>query len=250
MPSRRQQSELRRLAGMLRSASAPVALTGAGMSTESGIPDFRGPDGLWQNKTFEELANIGSFRARPAQTWEFYRHRLAGMENAEPNAGHLALAELERLGLLHRVITQNVDGLHARAGSREPLEVHGSLRFADCLDCGGHFTMDAALERADSDGVPRCRCGAALKPGITMFGEMLPPAIDEAYALVASSDLLIACGSSLQVQPVANFAWMMKEQGGRLAIINRGSTGFDHLADVRIEGALGEMLPALLHELT
>jgi NAD-dependent deacetylase len=234
------------LAGLLGAARSAVALTGAGISTESGIPDFRGPDGLWRDQTLEELAHLDTFEREPQLTWEFYRLRLQGMEDKEPNRGHLALASLERQGLLKAVITQNIDGLHARAGS-DPVEVHGTLRKAECLACRIRVPMETALAAVGPDGVPLCeRCGGPLKPGITLFGELLPEeAIDRAYQLVAASDLLLVCGSSLMVWPVSSFPRMVKAQGGQLAILNRGVTDFDADADVRLDGALGELLPAL-----
>jgi NAD-dependent deacetylase len=248
--SARQLQDLKRLAGLLEQAECAVALTGAGISTESGIPDFRGPDGLWRDKRLEELADLQTFQREPQTTWEFYRLRLKLMEEKEPNAGHRALNLLERRGLLKGIVTQNVDGLHWKAGS-EPLEVHGTLQKAECLSCLIRVPMAAALEDADEQGVPRCRrCGGPLKPGITLFGELLPEAVDVAYKLVERCDLLLVCGSSLMVWPVSSFPWMVQEHGGRLAILNRGVTDFDARADIRLDGALGELLPALCAQLS
>src|SRR5581483_122163 len=130
------ERELERLAELLGRGARTLVLTGAGVSTESGLPDYRGANGLWRNRRFEELASIEAWRAEPEEFWSFYRERLAALRSAEPNAGHLAIAELERRGLVHRVITQNVDGLHRRAGSAAPLEVHGTLAELECLGCG------------------------------------------------------------------------------------------------------------------
>src|SRR5256714_9078080 len=155
------------LATLLRERQPCVVLTGAGISTESGIPDFRSPTGIWAQYDPMEYATIDAFRRDPVKVWEFYGLRLDTLAKAEPNAGHLALAELERRGLVRAVVTQNIDGLHQRAGSREVIEVHGSIRTARCLACGEQTPLDRAM--------PRCpRCGEIMKPGVVMFGELLP----------------------------------------------------------------------------
>ncbi len=249
-------ADLDALAARVRAARCAVALTGAGMSTESGLPDYRGVGGLWRNRRFEELASIAAFRREPAEFWAFYRERLAALAGARPNAGHRALAALERAGLLRRVITQNVDGLHRGAGS-EPLEVHGSLAAAECLGCRRRVPAAEAERRsaAAPDGIPRCDApehGAGappLKPAVVLFGEMLPPAMDEALELLAGCDLLLVLGSSLAVHPVAGVAAMVHERGGAVAIVNRGETGADALAAVRIDAPLGETLTALVARL-
>jgi Sir2 family len=159
--------KLRTLADLIPASKRMVVLTGAGMSTESGLPDYRGAEGLWKNRRFEELADIETFRREPVEFWEFYRQRLAVLDGAQPNPGHLALAALERAGLVERVITQNIDGLHTAAGSKDVLEVHGSLRESICLACGARYPPTETEQRADAaaDGVPRCDCGPVLKPG-------------------------------------------------------------------------------------
>jgi NAD-dependent deacetylase len=216
-------SDVAALARLVRRSRRTVALTGAGISTESGIPDFRSAAGVWRGVDPMRVAHISVAREQPGRLWDFYRERLSLLRGARPNAAHEALARLERAGLLACLVTQNVDGLHAAAGSR-PLEVHGSLREAECLECGRRFPMTEALRRAGGSGVPRCACGAALKPGVVLFGELLPDAaIERAYEEAGRCELLLALGSSLEVWPVAELP----------------------AGHVRIEGALGTVLPAL-----
>ncbi len=237
-----------RLRQLLHGARRAVALTGAGISTESGIPDFRSGRGIWAEFDPLEVGHISAFRRDPARVWRFYRLRIDVVRQAQPNAGHHALAQLERDGRLARVITQNVDGLHRAAGS-DALEVHGALDRVDCLRCGARLGIEEAERRmaADPEGVPRCDCGAPLKPGVVLFGEMLPEhAIDEAFALAASCDLLLAAGSTLEVHPVGGLPDVARRAGAVLAIVNRGPTAYDDDCDLRIEGALGDVLPRIV----
>ncbi len=237
-----------RTAELLAAAHAAVVLTGAGVSTESGIPDFRGPDGLWQDAEVARLAQIETFRREPAAVWDFYAGRFAGVQRAEPNAAHRAIAALQASGRVARLITQNVDGLHRRAGS-DAIEVHGSLDVARCQACGSELPMADALARraAAPDGVPRCHCGGVLKPGVVMFGELLPEAaIDAAMEAVEDCDLLIAAGSSLGVHPIAGLVEVAKGSGAAVAILNREPTPYDGMADVVDRRALGESLPELV----
>jgi NAD-dependent deacetylase len=217
-----------------------VVLTGAGISTESGIPDFRSAGGIWAQYDPMEYATIDAFRRDPEKVWEFYALRLGVLAEAEPNAGHLALAELERRGLVQAIVTQNVDGLHQRAGSREVIEVHGSIRTATCLECGS----EAALERP----APRCsRCGAIMKPGVVMFGELLPgETMEQATELARAAGLLLVVGSTLEVYPVASLPDETLSSGGALAIVNRGPTAYDGRADIKVDGGAGETLVRLL----
>ncbi len=242
------ERELERLAELLGRCARALVLTGAGVSTESGLPDYRGAHGLWRNRRFEELASIEAWRSEPEEFWSFYRERLAALRGAEPNAGHLAIAELERRGLVDRVITQNVDGLHRRAGSVAPLEVHGTLAEVECLGCGWRGPSRLADEQlaggARTATCPSCR--AVLKPAVVLFGELLPPAFEEASRLVLSCDLLLCCGSSLQVSPVSSLPVWARAAGAALAIVNLGPTAHDDGADVRVEAAAGVALPRLL----
>jgi NAD-dependent deacetylase len=239
------------LAALVREHQPCVALTGAGISTESGIPDFRSPTGIWASYDPMEYATLDAFRRDPVKVWEFYALRFEMLTRAEPNAGHRALAELERRGLVEAVVTQNIDGLHERAGSRDVVEVHGSIRTASCLECEERVPLDhvvAALEEAPAPACPQC--GAILKPDVVMFGELLPAeAIDRAIELAQRAGVLLVVGSSLEVHPVAGLPQATVSAGGKLAIVNRGSTPFDGQATVRVDGGAGETLAALEEEL-
>jgi NAD-dependent deacetylase len=198
-----------RLAELITQSQPCVVLTGAGVSTESGIPDFRSPTGIWTRYDPMEYATIEAFRRDPAKVWDFYSKRLDVLRDAEPNAAHLALAELEQRGLVEAVITQNVDRLHELAGSRTVIEVHGSIRTSSCLACGHRETFERVVEllrEAKKDRlqpVPECeRCGAVLKPDVVMFGELMPEReIELASELVRRAALLLVVGSSLEVHP-------------------------------------------------
>jgi NAD-dependent deacetylase len=219
-------------------------LTGAGISTESGIPDFRSAGGIWERYDPAEVAHVDALRRDPVRVWEFYALRLDALAGAEPNDGHRALAVLEEQGWIRAVVTQNVDGLHQRAGSREVVEVHGSLREAECTSCRIRVPMAAALEQLPLPACPEC--GELLKPGVVMFGELLPAAaIEQAVALAAEAGLLLVVGSSLEVHPVAALPGDTLAAGGALAIVNRGETPWDSRAQLVIEGGAGETLRAL-----
>ena len=235
------------LAEMLGEARHALVLTGAGVSTESGLPDYRSSGGLWANRRFEELAHIDMWRREPEEFWRFYAERLAGISGARPNAGHLAIAELERAGFVQRVLTQNVDGLHRAAGSREPLELHGTLSEVECPACGFRGSKAIAeAQLAAGAPVPLCpACDANLKPAVVLFGELLPPALGVAHSELDRCDLLICCGSSLQVHPVAFFPERVLANGGEIAVVNVGPTGADGVARVRLPLRTGEALPAL-----
>lgn len=233
-----------RLAELLRGRQPCVVLTGAGISTESGIPDFRSAGGIWERYDPFEVANIDSLRRDPARVWEFYALRLDALEQAEPNDGHRALAELEQHGWIRAIVTQNVDGLHQRAGSRDVVEVHGSLREAECLACGVRVRMADAIA---SLPLPACpECGEVLKPGVVMFGELLPvDAIARAQQLAAEAGLLLVVGSSLEVHPVAALPGETLAAGGVLAVVNRGGTPWDSRAEVVLGAGAGETLRAV-----
>ena len=233
-----------RLAELMQARRPCVVLTGAGISTESGIPDFRSPGGIWAEYDPMEYATIDAFFADPAKVWDFYGKRLALLGSAEPNDGHRALAELEGRGWVRAVITQNIDRLHERAGSRALVEVHGSIRTSSCLDCGAvvpFAEVEALLP------VPACpSCGRVLKPDVVMFGELLPEAaIARAMQLAAEAGLLLVVGSSLEVYPVAGLPLETIGAGGAVAIVNRGGTPFDSRAAVTVDAAAGETLCAL-----
>jgi NAD-dependent deacetylase len=234
-----------RLADLIVEAQPCVVLTGAGVSTESGIPDFRSATGIWARYDPMEYASIDAFRRDPAKVWDFYARRLDVLGSARPNAAHLALAELERRGLVAAVVTQNIDRLHELAGSRNVVEVHGSIRTASCPACGRREPLERVVSLLP---VPHCeRCGAVLKPDVVMFGELLPEAeLERAFALVRDAGLLLVVGSSLEVYPVAGLPDEALRSGARLAIVNRGPTPYDSRADLRIDAGAGETLGEVL----
>ncbi|MDP9344722.1 MAG: NAD-dependent protein deacylase [Actinomycetota bacterium] len=238
------------LAGLIREARSVVALTGAGISVPSGIPDFRTPgSGLWANVDPMAVAHIDAWRADPARFWHFYGHRFATLEDKEPNGAHRALVELERRGHLDAVITQNIDVLHRKAGTRDLVEVHGSIETSSCLACGASYPLRETRARlvADPIGVPQCDCGAPLKPDVVLFGEWLPAgALERAHQLAAGADLLLCVGSSLEVHPIAQLPGTTRANGGQLAIVTRGPTSWDDRAAVRLDGDVVAELDAVL----
>jgi NAD-dependent deacetylase len=238
------------LAELIRGAGSVVALTGAGISVPSGIPDFRTPmTGLWANVDPMEVAHISVWRRDPARFWGFYGQRFAVLDGKEPNGAHRALVELERRGKLDAVVTQNIDGLHAAAGTADPIEVHGSVASASCLACGAEYPLAEVRARLDGDaeGIPRCDCGLPLKPNVVLFGEMLPEAaIERAYALAAAADVLLCVGSSLEVWPVAELPEVTLAAGGSVAIVTIGPTPYDRRAAVKLSGDVVGELEAVL----
>ena len=230
-----------------------VALTGAGISTESGVPDFRGPQGIWtKNPKAERLSNIHYYMSDPEVRRLAWQQRLDHPAwHAEPNAGHLALVDLERSGKLHALITQNIDGLHQKAGSSPDtvIEVHGTVREYVCMSCGSHGPMHKALERVRAgEDDPECRdCGGILKSATISFGQALVPEVIERAMMAASAaDLLLAIGSTLQVYPVAGAVPRAKSAGARVVIVNAEPTQFDDIADLVIRQPIGQVLPLIL----
>jgi NAD-dependent deacetylase len=241
-----------RLAELIRASERTVALTGAGISVPSGIPDFRTPGkGLWEKVDPMEVAHIDAFRRDPKRFWSFYRPRLHNLGGFEPNPAHEALAELERRGLIEAVVTQNIDTLHHKAGSRRVIEVHGSIRTASCQVCEATYELAAVDELFDSEGVAICRaCTSLVKPDVVLFGELLPAeAMAEAEALASGADLLLCVGSSLEVYPVAGLPAITLARGGRIAIVTQGPTPYDGDAAVRLDGDVAEELNAVVSAL-
>ena len=231
-------------------------LSGAGVSTDSGIPDYRGPNGLWRrDPEAEKLVTYDFYMSDPdirRRSWQMRRRTHA--LSAEPNAAHRAVAELERSGVPVRVITQNVDGLHQLAGmpARKVLELHGSARAVVCTRCRARTSVADALARVDAgeDGPPCLECGGILKPATVMFGERLDPVVlGEAVAITKACQVFVAVGTSLQVQPAAGLAGVAAEHGARLIIVNAEPTPYDDLADEVIREPIGVALPALLSRL-
>ena len=238
------------VAELIRGAGSVVALTGAGISVPSGIPDFRSPGtGLWANVNPMEVAHIDVFRRDPQRFWRFYGDRFQTLADKRPNGAHAALAALESAGLLDAVITQNIDRLHARAGSRQLIEVHGTIAHSSCPACGVRYPLADVRERqaGDAAGIPRCDCAEPLKPDVVLFGEYLPvDALARAEQLAAGADLLLCIGSSLEVYPVAQLPEITLRGGGRIVIITQGRTPFDRSATVRLAGDVEEELGAVV----
>ena len=234
-------------------SSRIVALTGAGISTESGIPDFRGPQGVWtKNPKAEKLSNIHEYMADPEVrrlAWQGRLHHPAW--TATPGPGHLALVDLERRGTLHALVTQNIDGMHQRAGSSPDLviEVHGTIHDVVCMDCGWRGPMGPVLDRlrAGEEDPPCTGCGGILKSATISFGQALVPrVIERAMVAAQAADLLLAVGSSLQVYPIASAVPAARAAGARVVIGNAEPTPFDAMADAVLRGRIGELLPALV----
>jgi NAD-dependent deacetylase len=245
--------EVTELAELLRDARSVVALTGAGISVPSGIPDFRSPtSGLWADVDPMEVAHIDAWRRDPSRFWHFYGNRFDTLDGKRPNAAHAALAQLESLGVVDAVVTQNIDMLHRKAGTRRLIEVHGTIASSSCLACGDRYPLREVRRRLADDptGVPRCDCSAALKPDVVLFGEMLPlAAMEEATGLAASADVLLCIGSSLEVWPVAGLAEVTQRSGGAVALVTQGPTPFDDVAAVKLTGDVVVELEALVAEL-
>jgi len=238
------------LAELIRSAGSVVALTGAGISVPSGIPDFRSPGtGLWANVDPMEVAHIDVFRRDPERFWAFFGARFAALHDKRPNPAHAALVELERRGRLDAVVTQNIDGLHEASGVRDLIEVHGSIAHASCLDCGSRVGLEEVRGRlaADPAGIPRCGCGDPLKPDVVLFGEYLPEAaLRRASTLAEGADLLLCVGSSLEVHPVADLPAITLAAGGLVALVTQGPTPYDDEAVVKLDGDVVDELAAVL----
>ena len=232
-------SKVERLAQMLKDARRAVFFGGAGVSTESGIPDFRSTGGLYNQEWRyppETILSHTFFQNNTEEFYRFYRKKML-FPNAKPNAAHEALAELERRGILTAVITQNIDGLHQAAGSQHVIELHGTVHKNFCTRCRRFYSLEDIL---NSDGVPRCSCGGIIKPAVVLYEESLPTdAIEDALDAIAASDLLIIGGTSLAVYPAAGF---VQNYRGRLVIINRSPTHMDRQADLLIDQPIGETL--------
>jgi NAD-dependent deacetylase len=242
-------TEAARLAGLIRESRSTVALTGAGISVPSGIPDFRTPGtGLWERVDPMKVAHIDAFHRDTVAFWEYYRPRFETLADKRPNPAHEALAELERRGLLTGVVTQNIDRLHRAAGSERVVEVHGSIATSSCTSCGSTYRLAEVEALFDEEGVANCRaCMGKVKPDVVLFGEYLPEAaMREAQELCAGAAVLLCVGSSLEVHPVAGLPELTLAAGGRVAIVTRSPTPYDARAAVRLEGDVVDELGAVL----
>jgi len=246
------EETLQALREALREAKTVAALTGAGISAESGVPTFRGKEGLWRNYSPERLATPEAFARDPRLVWEWYNWRRGIIHRARPHAGHLALAELERKKSADQegrrgrftLVTQNVDGLHDRAGSQSPVKLHGDIWRVRCLDCGREERNEQVpiLELP-----PRCHCGGLLRPAVVWFGEPLPPdQWERALAASAQAEIFLVIGTSAVVYPAAGLAEVARRSGAKLAVINPQPTPLDHQADWVLKGESGKLLPRLI----
>jgi NAD-dependent protein deacetylase/lipoamidase len=237
------------LAALIRESASTVALTGAGISVPSGIPDFRTPGkGLWSRVDPMKVATIDALHRDTKRFWEFYRPRFQALGDKRPNPAHEALAELERRGFLDGVVTQNIDLLHRKAGSERVIEVHGSIATSSCTSCGRSWTLAEVEAVFDEDGIATCTgCMGKVKPDVVLFGELLPErAMAEAQELCAGAELLLCIGSSLEVYPVAGLPELTLVGGGRIAIVTQSSTPYDDEAAARLDGDVVTELEAVL----
>jgi NAD-dependent deacetylase len=238
------------VARLILDAQYAIALTGAGISTESGIPDFRGRNGIW--KEFNPLlyGNIEIMKSDPTFFWKLARRIAPTLLKASPNPGHVALVELEHLGKIKGIITQNIDGLHQVAGSNVVFEVHGSLRSFTCMDCNAKYTQEEIVPKIFK-GIPKCeQCGGFLKPDVVLFGESLPlDQIQKSVSVAEEADLILVAGSALEVFPVNQLPETVIGHGGKLIIVNEEPTWLDNQAVVVIHEKTGQILPKIVQEL-
>jgi NAD-dependent deacetylase len=234
-----------KLQEIITNANHLVAFTGAGISAESGIPTYRGEDGVWHKYDPAKYANIDYFLKDPKYYWSFYKEvRYPVIKKAEPNKAHIALSRLENNGILKAVITQNIDGLHQLAGSKNVLELHGNTRRILCLECQKEYSIDEIFQMLEIQLPPTCSdCNGTLKPDVVFFGESLPlTTLEEAIKATNECDLFLAIGSSLVVQPASSLPLMAKEKGALLVIINKDPTPLDSNADIVFHTSASEIL--------
>ena len=240
--------EIEKVAGLIKDAEMVVALTGAGISVESGIPDFRSPGGLWSRYDPAVYGTYEAFVNDPSKFWELARELNPLLEGAKPNPAHLALAELERLGKCEAVITQNIDHLHQEAGSTTVLELHGTYGTATCLKCERKHELEEIKKFVELEKIPTCTdCGGVVKPDVVLFGEPLPSnTIAQAVQLAMETSLMLVIGTSLEVVPAASLPIYTRRSGGKLAFFNDTGTAYDQIADVVVYGLAGVTLPAVV----
>jgi NAD-dependent deacetylase len=243
-------SDLTRARRLLGAARSVAVLTGAGVSAESGVPTFRGPEGLWMGRQPETLATPEAFLRDPAEVWAFYRWRIESLRGVEPNPGHVALARLETRCDRFWLLTQNVDGLHRAAGSVRVVELHGTIRVARCVRCGSERDVETALAGLPQRSVPACdACGAHLRPAVVWFGEALPEwALAAADEAVAACDVMLVVGTSGVVQPAASFAWAARARGAAVIEVNPEATPVSEVAELSLRGGSARLLPLLVDD--
>jgi len=238
---------IRRAAEMIFKSKQTVALTGAGISVESGIPDFRSAGGLWSKYDPSEYASISAFRQNPERVWNMLRDMDALVSRARPNPAHTGMGEMERMGFLHCIITQNVDNLHQAGGAKNVIEYHGNSSTLSCLSCGRTYRA----EEKRGEGTPRCECRAILKPDVVFFGEAIPPvALTRSFQLASSAEVLMVVGTSALVSPANTIPSIAKDHGATIIEINKESTPLTHtVTDLFIEQSAGEAISQILREL-
>lgn len=236
----------------IRQAERVMVLTGAGVSAESGIPTFRGENGIWNQLSPQELASFEAFYRNAAMVVEWYRQRREIITKAAPNPAHYALAEMAQLFPQFTLATQNIDGLHQRAGSARIIELHGNIMENYCIRCGRHFTLEEfdTILGSSFDHIPRCDCGGMIRPNVVWFGEMLPTeAVERAFRAAENADLFLSIGTSAQVRPAADLPYVAHENGALLMEVNTNPTPLTTLADLFLQGPAGAILPELLQEM-
>lgn len=251
MENRVDNEKVNRVAELIKESKYPVILTGAGVSTGSGIADFRTPGkGIWEKVDPFKVTSITAFRENPQRFYYFYRPRIEMLSRVFPNPAHKAIAQLEEMDYAKYLITQNIDNLHRRAGSKKIIEVHGTLREAVCRRCEKIISSELLIKKIDKneEKVPYCECGGVFKPNVVLFGEMLPN-LDSAIYQSMRADLMLIVGSSLQVGPVNMLPQYCLDRGGKLIIINFMSTHLDYLAEVVVKEDVCDFLPAVVEAL-
>ncbi len=234
---------LKEVAEAIKNAKIVVALTGAGISTESGIPDFRSKDGLWSKFNMDEYGHIDNIISNPAKVWKMLCSLINDLRKAEPNPAHIALARMEEMGYLHAIITQNVDSLHQRAGSKNVIEFHGNFREAICLQCRKIYPIEYALEQK----IPRCECGGLLKPNAVFFGEPIErDVLIKSFGYAENCDVMLVVGTSAMVYPAVQLPAMAKQNGAMIVEINKEPSMIAGIADYSFYGKAGEILPKLV----
>ncbi len=232
----------------LKSAKTVVVLTGAGISAESGVPTFRGDEGLWKKFRPEELANFDAFMKNPKLVWEWYNYRKTLIKQVDPNPGHYALVKLEAMFDDFHLITQNVDNLHQRAGSKRIYELHGNIMRNRCVDCNKQWDT---IPHFNSDELPRCDCGGLIRPDVVWFGEALPhQVLLDSFAAAEAADVFLTIGTSAVVQPAASLPIEAKNAGAYVVEINTNPTAITNLVDEAIFGKSGEILPRLVERIS
>lgn len=241
-------NKIHKISKLIKSSKNVVILTGAGVSTGSGIPDFRTPGkGLWEKVNPYEVTSIDAFYANPQRFYYYYRPRIEMLSKVSANPAHLAIAHLEEMGFSKCLITQNIDHLHRKAGSKRIIKIHGSLDEAICTKCRSIISSSELLEKLDNseEGIPLCRCGGIFKPNVVLFGELLPN-LDEAIDTSIKADLMLVVGSSLQVSPANLLPQYCLENGGKLIIVNFMSTHLDHFAEYTVKDDVCLILPEIV----